>query len=237
MTSYSPDGSAERASGVGELPETVEVTTGAEPVNAVIWLHGLGADGHDFEPVVPMLGLHRLAATRFVFPHAPVRPVTLNAGMRMRAWYDIRGLQLSRDQDEQGILHSAALVRALIRRENERGIPSHRIVLAGFSQGGAVAVYVATRHTEKLAGLMALSTYLLFPDRLERERVAENQSTPVFVGHGTQDPMVPLALGQDLATRLAQLDYPVTWRQYPMPHSVSPDEIEDIGEWLAASLG
>jgi len=236
MISNSPAGPEGRPQGVGELPETVEVCTGSDPVNAVIWLHGLGADGYDFEPVVPMLGMQRVGATRFVFPHAPVRPVTLNAGMRMRAWYDIRGLQLSRDQDERGILHSAALVQALVRRENERGIPSRRIVLAGFSQGGAMAVYVATRHSERLAGLMALSAYLLFPDRLEPERSAANQSMPVFVGHGTQDPMVPMALGQDLAARLGNLAYPVTWRQYPMPHAVSPEEIQDIGDWLAASL-
>lgn len=222
---------------VDELPETVEVETGPGPRHAVIWLHGLGADGHDFEPVIPMLGLRGGAAVRFVFPHAPVRPVTLNAGMRMRAWYDIRGLQLSRDQDEAGILHSAGLVRALIRRENERGIPTERIVLAGFSQGGAIAVYVAVRHPEKLAGLLALSTYLLFPDRLERERHPANFSTPVFVAHGTMDPTVPLALGKDLASRLGDLSYPVSWRQYPMPHAVSQQEIADIGHWLGNRLG
>jgi phospholipase/carboxylesterase len=181
-----------------------------------------------------MLGMERAGDTRFVFPHAPVRPVTLNAGMRMRAWYDIRGFQLSRDQDEAGILHSAGLVRGLIRRENERGIPSARIVVAGFSQGGAIAVYVTMRYPEKLAGLLALSTYLLFPDRLESERDPANFSTPVFVGHGTMDPTVPMALGRDLASRLGDLAYPVSWRQYPIPHSVSQQEIVDAGTWLSA---
>jgi phospholipase/carboxylesterase len=229
------DGQAESAA-EGAL-ETVEVLTGPDPRNAVIWLHGLGADGHDFESVVPMLGLQRDVATRFIFPHAPIRPVTLNAGMRMRAWYDIRGLQLSRDQDEAGIMQSARQVEALIRRENERGIPTERIVLAGFSQGGAIAVHVATRYPEKLAGLMALSTYLLFPQRLSAERHAANASTEVFIGHGTMDPMVPVTLGQDLAARLRALSYPVSWHHYPIPHAVSPDEIADIGRWLADRLG
>jgi phospholipase/carboxylesterase len=183
-----------------------------------------------------MLGAHRYAATRFVFPHADVRPVTINAGARMRAWYDIRGMQLSRDQDEAGIEQSARKVRALIRRENQRGIPADRIVLAGFSQGGATAVHVAMRCEERLAGLMALSAYLLFPGRLEAERHAANEGLPVFIGHGSMDPMVPMALGQDLAERLRALSYPVTWKQYPIPHSVSQEEIADIGHWLADRL-
>lgn len=214
------------------LPDCVEIATGPEPAQAVIWLHGLGADGHDFEPIVPMLGLHRTAATRFVFPHAPVRPVTINGGMRMRAWYDIRGFELSRDQDEAGILASAAAVTALVQRENERGIPDERIVIAGFSQGGAIAVHAALRHPRRLAGLLALSTYLLFPQRLEPERHAANANLPVFMGHGTQDPVVPVHLGKELAARLGELGHPVTWRRYPMPHAVSPEEISDIGDWL-----
>jgi phospholipase/carboxylesterase len=219
-----------------DILETVEVETGEAPQNAVIWLHGLGADGHDFEPVVPMLGAHRYAATRFVFPHAPVRPVTINAGARMRAWYDIRGVQLSRDQDEAGILQSADQVRALVHRENERGIPTNRIVLAGFSQGGAIAVHVAVRMQQRLAGLMALSTYLLFPGRFERERAEANAELPVFIGHGSMDPMVPVGLGRDLAERMAALSYPVSWREYPITHSVSQEEIDDIGHWLADRL-
>ena len=218
------------------LLEAVEIQTGSEPRNAVIWLHGLGADGHDFEPVVPMLGAHRYAATRFIFPHAPVRPVTINAGAQMRAWYDIKGMQLSRDQDETGIMESAAQVQALIQRENERGIPSDRIVLAGFSQGGAIAAHTALRSDQALAGLLALSTYLLFPARLEQERHAANENLPIFVGHGSMDPMVPLALGRALAERLEALSHPVTWKQYPIPHSVSQEEINDIGHWLAEQL-
>jgi phospholipase/carboxylesterase len=178
-----------------------------------------------------------VGATRFVFPHAPVRPVTINGGMRMRAWYDIRGMEVSRDQDEEGIEHSAALVRALIQRENERGIPCSRLVLAGFSQGGAIATHVAMRHPQRLAGLLALSTYLLFPDRLASERGAANAGLPVFIGHGSLDPMVPLAMGQALADTLQALALPVTWRQYPVPHSVSQEEIADVGEWLCSTLG
>jgi phospholipase/carboxylesterase len=222
--------------GPGKLPETVELETGADPRNCVIWLHGLGADGHDFEPVVPLLGMHAVSATRFVFPHAPVRPVTINNGMRMRAWYDIRGMQVSRDQDEDGIEHSAGLVRALIRRENERGIGCSRIVVAGFSQGGAIATHVALRYPEKLAGLLALSTYLLFPDRLARERSQANAGIPVFVGHGSMDPMVPLGMGQHFTDTLTALSYTVSWHQYPIPHSVDQEELTDVGAWLRATL-
>jgi phospholipase/carboxylesterase len=219
-----------------ELPETIELTTGESPENSVIWLHGLGADGHDFEPVVPMLGLEKIAATRFVFPNAPVRPVTLNGGMRMRAWYDIRSMSISRDQDEEGILHSATLVRNLIAREQARGITASRIILAGFSQGGAVAAHVALRYPEKLAGLMVLSAYLLFPDRVDTEHHVSNMRTPVFVGHGSQDPMVPVSMGRDLANRIRNLGLPVEWHEYNMPHSVIPDEISDIGHWLRNCL-
>jgi len=223
-------------SGSGELPQTVELETGSDPRNAVIWLHGLGADGHDFESVVPYLGMDSVSATRFVFPHAPVRAVTINNGVRMRAWYDIRGMQVSRDQDEGGIEHSAELVTNLVMRENRRGIPCSRIVLAGFSQGGAIAVHVALRYPEALAGLLALSTYLLFPDRLAEERSPANSQTPVFVGHGSMDPMVPVGMGRDLVTRLEDLAYPVSWHQYPIPHSVDQAEISDVGAWLRTRL-
>jgi len=220
----------------GSLPECVEISTGADPQNAVIWLHGLGADGHDFEPLVPMLGMERVAATRFVFPHAPVRPVTLNGGMRMRAWYDIRGMDIRRDQDQEGIRHSAGLVAALIRRENARGIPDSKIVLAGFSQGGAMAAHVGLRHQNTLAGLLLLSAYLLYPERVESERAPANSGTAVFVGHGNQDPVVPVSLGRDMAKRLGELGMPVTWKQYAMPHAVVPEEIADISSWLVARL-
>jgi phospholipase/carboxylesterase len=230
-------GGGEPGGETARLPEAVEIETGPRPCNAVIWLHGLGADGYDFQPIVPYLGMDSIGATRFVFPHAHVRPVTINGGMRMRAWYDIRGVEVSRDQDEQGIEHSAALVRALIRRENERGVPCSRLVLAGFSQGGAIATHVALRYPQKLAGLLALSTYLLFPDRLASERDAANAGLPVFIGHGSLDPMVPLAMGQALADTLQALALPVTWRHYPVPHSVSQEEIADAGAWLREILG
>ena len=224
------------ASGRDELPEWIELSTGPEPQNTVIWLHGLGADGHDFEPVVPMLGIEGVPPTRFVFPHAPMRPVTLNGGMVMRAWYDIKGINVSRDQDEEGIEHSAGLVRALVEREIERGIPASRIILAGFSQGGAIAAYVALRYPQTLAGLMVLSGYLLFPDRLGEELDAANAGTSVFVGHGSMDPMVPVGLGRDLASRLESLGVPVQWHEYPMPHSVIQQELLDIGRWLTKRL-
>ncbi len=223
------------------LPETVEVTTGPSPDSSpdmsVVWLHGLGADGHDFEPVVPMLGLPPGASVRFVFPHADVRPVTLNGGMPMRAWYDIASLTASRDQDEAGIAASAAQVAALLARETERGVPPSRQVLAGFSQGGAMAFHVALRHPHRLAGLVSLSSYLLFPERLEAEAVAANQDLPVFIAHGDQDPVVPFAAGQHSAGVLQQAGYPVSWHSYPIPHAVSPEELADIGRFLAARLG
>ena len=221
----------------GEPLDCVEVSTGADPQNAVIWLHGLGADGHDFEPLVPMLGMDRLGATRFIFPHAPVRPVTLNGGMAMRAWYDIRGMDVARDQDGAGIAHSAGLVSGLIRRETERGVPASRIVLAGFSQGGAIAAHVGLRHPRQLAGLLILSAYLLYPDRLAAELNPANATTEVFIGHGTLDPRVPVSMGRALTRQLRELGMPVTSKEYQMPHAVIPEEIADIAAWLAARLG
>ncbi|NND45386.1 MAG: alpha/beta fold hydrolase [Xanthomonadales bacterium] len=218
------------------LPECVEIETGAKPRNAVIWLHGLGADGHDFEPLVPMLGMQRVAATRFIFPHAPVRPVTINGGMRMRAWYDIRGMDIRRDQDGEGIRDSAELVQALLAREADRGIPPARVVLAGFSQGGAIAAHVGLRCPERLAGLLLLSTYLLFPERFEQDLDPANRDTPAFVAHGSQDPVVPAMLGRDLASRLREAGLPVTWKEYAMPHAVVPEEIADISTWLVERL-
>lgn len=220
-----------------ERLETVELATGQEPVNSVIWLHGLGADGHDFEPVVPMLGMGRIGPTRFVFPHAEMRPVTLNGGMVMRAWYDIRGMEVSRDQDEEGIARSAEQVAVLVDREVARGIPPERIVLAGFSQGGATAAHVALRYPRSLAGLMVLSGYLLLPDRLGSEMHEANRAINVFVGHGSMDPVVPVAMGHDLVGRFRELGMPVSWREYPIPHSVSQEELLDIGDWLRARLG
>jgi phospholipase/carboxylesterase len=217
--------------------ETVEVVTGAKPSASVIWLHGLGADGHDFEPIVPYLGLPASLAVRFVFPHALVRPVTLNNGYAMRAWYDIKSISTSRDQDEAGIIDSAERVRLLIEQEHNRGIPHKRIVLAGFSQGGAIALHTGLRYPQTLAGIMGLSTYLLFPERLDSECHAANADTPLFIAHGNMDPVVPFGMGEDTAQRLEANGYTVTWNSYPIPHSVSPEEIAHIGAWLRDCLG
>ena len=218
------------------LLETVEVETGHNPSASVIWLHGLGADGHDFEPVVPELVRPGDRALRFVFPHAPVRPVTLNNGYAMRAWYDIIGIDRQSRQDEVGIRGSAAAIQALIARENARGIVAGRIVLAGFSQGGAIALFTGLRYPETLAGIIGLSCYPVLASTLEAERQAANQKTPIFLAHGTFDPMVEVTLGQEGRKLLEARGYNVEWHTYPMPHSVSPEEIEAIGTWLRRVL-
>ena len=182
--------------------DVVEVETGRNPAASVIWLHGLGADGHDFEPIVPELVSPGERALRFVFPHAPVRPVTLNNGYPMRAWYDIAALDRGAPQDEAGIRASQARIGELIRRENERGVATQHIVLAGFSQGGAMALYGGTRYPERLAGIMGLSCYLLLAPTLAAERAAANQATPVFLAHGSQDPVVSPVLGEQARRQL-----------------------------------
>lgn len=215
--------------------EFAEINTGPDPEYAVIWLHGLGADGHDFEPIVPYLGLPPGMAVRFVFPHALMRPVAVNNGAVMRAWYDIIELDsTSRGQDEAGIRHSSAAVSALIERQVELGIPASNIVLAGFSQGGAIALHVGLRYPQTLAGIMSLSAYMLFPDKLQAEHSQANAKTPLFIAHGTQDPMVPFFLGEATRKDLENAGWPVEWHSYPIPHSVSPPEITDIGRWLAS---
>jgi phospholipase/carboxylesterase len=216
--------------------DVVEVETGRAPASAVIWLHGLGADGHDFEPIVPELVLPGERALRFVFPHAPMRPVTLNGGYAMRAWYDIAAIDRRAPEDESGIRTSQAAVETLIRRENARGIAVERIVLAGFSQGGAMALFTGTRCSERLAGIMGLSCYEVLARRFAAERVPANQSTPVFLAHGTQDPVVPLELGEEAYRQLQAAGYPVEWHTYSMPHAVCPQEIADIGAWLRRVL-
>jgi phospholipase/carboxylesterase len=216
--------------------ETIEVETGKQPTGSVIWMHGLGADGHDFGPIVPELVRPNERALRFVFPNAPVRPVTINAGYAMRAWYDIIGIDRHSQPDEAGIRASDAIVRGLIRRENERGIPTNRIVLAGFSQGGAMSLMTGTRYPEKLAGIMALSCYMLLAPKLEAERSSANGATPIFMAHGTQDPVVPYALGEESRQLLEKLGYPVEWHSYPMPHSVCVEEVADIAAWLRRVL-
>lgn len=216
--------------------EAVEIETGRDPQAAVIWLHGLGADGHDFEPIVPQLVQRGERALRFVFPHAPIRPVTLNAGYAMRAWYDIAALDRRSAEDENGIRVSQAAIESLIRRENARGVAADRIVLAGFSQGGALALFTGTRYGEQLAGIIGLSCYQLLAERFDAERSAANQSTPIFLGHGMQDPVVLPVLGEEACRRLRAAGYTVDWHAYSMPHSVCPQEVSDIAAWLRRVL-
>ena len=216
--------------------DVVEVETGPNPTASVIWLHGLGADGHDFEPIVPELVSAGERALRFVFPHAPVRPVTLNNGYAMRAWYDIAALSRGAPQDEAGIRASQARIADLIRRENERGVASAHIVLAGFSQGGAMALFAGTRYPEKLAGIMGLSCYLLLAASLASERSTANETTPIFLAHGLQDPVVAPALGTEAHRQLEAAGYQVEWHAYSMPHSVCPQEVADIAAWLRRVL-
>jgi phospholipase/carboxylesterase len=209
--------------------ESVEIETGRdEPQGSVIWLHGLGADGHDFEPIVPELRLPEELALRFVFPHAPMRPVTINGGIKMRAWFDILSLDRDGLADEAGVRESTATLEALIQREIERGIDASNIVIAGFSQGGAIAMHAALRSKQKLAGLMALSTYLPLASELGDDVV----KLPIFMAHGTFDPVLPMALGRESADLLLAKGLDVEWHDYPMAHAVCADEIEDIRRWL-----
>lgn len=219
------------------LLHAVEITTAPEPTHAVIWLHGLGADGHDFEPVVDEFDADRLPPTRFVFPHAPERAVTINAGYIMRAWYDIVSMDFSeRREDPAGVLESAAQVEALIARENARGIPDERIVLAGFSQGGAIALHTGLRHPRRLAGILALSTYVPLADTLTAEVAEANRDVPIFMAHGQHDPVIPYAFGKKSGDLLMAAGYPLDWHGYRMEHSLCLDEIRDIESWLATVL-
>lgn len=222
-----------------KLLEAIEIETGKSPAASVIWLHGLGADGNDFVPIVNELDLESAPAIRFVFPHAPVRPVTINNGMMMRAWYDVLFGDLegtSRRADERGVRESQALVGALIEREAGRGIATGKIVLAGFSQGGAVTLQTGLRYPRKLAGMMALSTYLPLAETLAQEAAAANRQTPIFMAHGIHDGVIPLMMGAGSMTLLTGMGHPVEWHQYPMQHSVCPQEIQDIGAWLRRVL-
>jgi len=212
--------------------ETIEVETAPKPNAAVIWLHGLGADGHDFEPVVPEIVRRRERAWRFVFPHAPERPVSINGGMSMRAWYDILSLDRGALEDAAGFRETDALVRQLIAEQAARGIPASRVVLAGFSQGGAVSLYSALRLPERLAGVIALSCYLPLASSLGAERAAANDGVPIFMAHGLADPMLPIVMGQKSRDFLSTLGFPVEWHQYPMAHSVCEAEIADIRAFL-----
>jgi phospholipase/carboxylesterase len=217
--------------------ECVEIETAMQPRHAVIWLHGLGADGHDFQPIVPQLVRPEWPPLRFVFPHAPVRPITLNNGLPMRAWYDISGFDLSQRQDEPGIRASIGAVSALIAREAERGVPVSHIVLIGFSQGGAVALAAGLRHPQRLAGIVALSSYLPVAERTASERHAANAATPIFMAHGAFDPVVPQVLGERSRDQLRAWGFAVDWHSYPMAHQVCPLEIEDLAAFMTAILG
>ena len=210
--------------------EAIEVQTGSKPAASIIWLHGLGADGHDFEPIVPELKLAK--PVRFVFPHAPARPVTINQGMRMRAWYDI--LQLGGGpEDEAGIRASQRMIEKLISEEKGKGLPAAQIVMAGFSQGGAIALQTALRYPERLAGVLALSAYLPRAGSLQSERSPANQDIPIFMAHGRHDDIIPLRRAEESRELLEAAGYPVEWHEYPMPHSVCAEEIADIAAFLA----
>lgn len=216
--------------------EIIEAESGDNPVATIIILHGLGADGNDFVPVAQELDLEAVGPVRFIFPHAPVLPVTINAGMRMRAWYDIVGFEADAPQDEAGLRRSMAMVQALVQRERERGVPSERIVLAGFSQGCAMSLLTGVRHGERLAGITGLSGYLPLADRTAAELSPANRSTPIFLAHGTHDEVVALERGQASRDALAALGYAVEWHEYLMGHSVSPLEIAEWNDWLVRVL-
>ncbi len=214
----------------------VEQETASSPAHSVIWLHGLGADGNDFAPIVPELVAPDWPALRFVFPHAPVRPVTINGGMPMRAWYDITGTDIASKQDEPGIRTSIGAVEALIAREIERGVPAERIFLAGFSQGGAIALAAGLRHAAKLAGIIALSTYLPLHEKTAAELAGANRETGIFQAHGTADPVVAPVLGTMTRDWLRQAGYRVHWHDYPMGHQVCAEEIAALRDWLGPRL-
>ena len=216
--------------------EFIEVETAPNPTIAVIWLHGLGADGNDFVPIVQEVDLSGCPPIRFIFPHAPVMAVTVNNGYRMRAWYDILGADLTRREDEAGLRASQASVAELIAAQNARGIPTERIMLAGFSQGCAMTLQTGLRHPQKLAGLMCLSGYLPLAAMLDAERSPANQATPIFMAHGRSDPVVPMARAVASRELLEECGYAVEWHDYPMPHSVCPQEIIDIGAWMGRVL-
>ena len=218
------------------MTEYVEAATGPNPTASVIWMHGLGADAHDFEPAVPFLRLENGPELRFVFPNAPVRPVTLNGGMQMRAWYDLYSLDRDAPEDEEGIRHSAAAVESLIRRELDRGLAASRILIAGFSQGGALALFTALRYSERLAGIIALSTYVPVAAVTFAEAADVNRDIPIFQAHGTHDAVVSINFARNTRKRLTQQDYDVEWHEYPMEHSVIPEELQHIKAFMRRAL-
>jgi phospholipase/carboxylesterase len=219
------------------LIPTVEVETAAQPTHAVIWMHGLGADGHDFEPIVEEFDAKKLPATRFVFPHAPTRPVTVNNGYVMRAWYDIVSLDFTTQrEDPLGVIESAQYIEALIARENARDIADANIVLAGFSQGGAIALHTALRHPKRLAGILALSTYLPLANTLAAEASEANRDVPIFMAHGHGDGVIPYGFGQQSSRAIQAQGYSLEWHGYQMEHTVSLEELRDVEVWLASVL-
>lgn len=210
----------------------VEITPDSPPAYAVIWLHGLGADGHDFEAIVPELDIDPSLPVRWVFPNAPMRPVTINGGMVMRAWYDIREADLSRGVDTDGIHESSRLLTHLIQKEIDAGIPSDRIVLAGFSQGGVIVLHTGLRHATPLAGILALSTYCPTVTDLAAERSDSNLTTPILMAHGRFDPLIPISIAAQTRDALVKLDYSLQWREYPMQHEVCMQQLHDISAWM-----
>lgn len=219
------------------LLESIELCTGDNPVASVIWLHGLGADGSDFVPVVPELCLPSELPARFIFPHAPAIPITCNNGYVMRGWYDIAYFdQINREADAHGVVRSVEAIRELIARENQRGIPTEKIILAGFSQGGAIAYTAGLTHPQKLAGIVALSTYIPAAELLEEDLLGANRTTPIFAGHGSLDPVVPVQLGKAAHDKLEAAGYPISWQIWPMQHSVCMPEIIAIGEFIENCL-
>jgi phospholipase/carboxylesterase len=214
----------------------IEIETAPDPRHAVIWLHGLGADGHDFEPIVPELVEPSWPALRFVFPNAPVRPITINGGMPMRAWYDISGMEIAQRQDETGLRASFRLLGELIEREVARGVDASNVFVAGFSQGGAIALGGGLRYPARLAGIVALSTYLPLAEKTDAESESANRDVPVFMAHGALDPTISQALGQMSRDYLAQRGYAIDWHSYPMAHQVCAEEIAELRNWMGARL-
>jgi phospholipase/carboxylesterase len=216
---------------------SVEIETARNPRHSVIWLHGLGADGHDFEPIVPELVNPAWPALRFVFPHAPVRPITINGGMAMRAWYDIYGQDIAQRQDETGMRASISLLDELIEREIARGVTSEHVLLAGFSQGGAIVLAGGLRHRQRLGGIIALSTYLPLAEKTAAEISADNRATPIFMAHGASDPVIAQTLAEMSRDVLVGLGLAPEWHSYPMAHQVCAQEIADLKRWIGARLG
>ena len=217
-----------------KLTQHIELVTGENPKGSIIWLHGLGADCWDFVSIVKELNLPEALPLRFIFPQAPMRPITINNGQVMPGWYDISMDEVHRKPDEAGVRQSQSMIEQLIAREIERGIPSDKIILAGFSQGGAIALQTGLRYAKELGGIMALSTYLTLEDSFATEATLANANILILMAHGTQDPLIPLDLAKASRAKMQSRGYKIEWHEYPMPHSVCMEEVEDIGAWIQA---